>query len=119
MGASAVATYLNEHGYVKKKRQNNTLDMFSAHFIKSILDNPVYCGKIAFQRRKTEKIPGKRGETRIVKKDNYLLYDGVHEALVSEEDWLLAQQKRQDSGHTKTKIHKIGQRLNEKRSTVD
>lgn len=34
-------------------------------------------------------------------------YDGVHEALVSEGDWLLAQQKRQDSGHTKTKIHNL------------
>ena len=39
MGATAVATYLNEHGYVKKKRQNNTLDMFSAHFIPSIADD--------------------------------------------------------------------------------
>lgn len=58
MGASAVATYLNEHGYMKKKRQNNTLDMFSAHFIKSILDNPVYCGKLAYGRRKNEKIAG-------------------------------------------------------------
>ena len=62
MGASAVATYLNEHGYVKKKRQNNTLDMFSAHFIKSILDNPIYCGKLAYGRRKNEKIAGTRNQ---------------------------------------------------------
>ena len=40
MGATAVATYLNEHGYVKKKRQNNTLDMFSAHFIKLVHTAP-------------------------------------------------------------------------------
>ena len=43
---------------MKKKRQNNTLVMFSAHFIKSILDNPVYCGKLAYGRRKNEKIAG-------------------------------------------------------------
>lgn len=55
MGASAIATYLNERGYVKKKRQNNTLDMFSAHFIKLVLDNPIYCGKLAYGRRKNEK----------------------------------------------------------------
>lgn len=52
MGATAIATYLNEHGYVKKKRQNNTLDLFSAHFVKLVLDNPVYCGKLAYGRRK-------------------------------------------------------------------
>ena len=33
MGVVSIATYLNEHGYKKKKRQNNTLDMFSAHFV--------------------------------------------------------------------------------------
>lgn len=93
MGASAVATYLNEHGYVKKKRQNNTLDMFSAHFIKSILDNPVYCGKLAYGRRKNEKIAGTRNQYHIVKQDDYPVYDGVHEAIVSEEVWQMAQQK--------------------------
>ena len=73
MGINGISVYLNKHGYKKKKRQNNTTDIFTTHFIKGVLDNPVYCGKIAFQRRKTEKIPGKRDETRIVKKDNYLL----------------------------------------------
>ena len=46
MGISAIAAWLNQHGYKKKKRQNNTLDAFAASFIKGVLDNPVYCGKL-------------------------------------------------------------------------
>ena len=48
MGVNGIAAYLNEHGYKKKKRQNNTLDAFATSFIKGVLDNPLYCGKLAF-----------------------------------------------------------------------
>ena len=98
MGATAIAIYLNEHGYVKKKRQNGTLDMFSANFVKLVLDNPVYCGKVAFGRRKTEKIPGTRNEFHIVHQSEYPVYDGVHEAIIPEAIWQLAQKKRQETG---------------------
>lgn len=105
MGAIGIATFLNEHGYKKKKRQNNTLDMFSAHFISLVLDNPVYCGKLAYGRRKTEKIAGARNQYHIVKQDDYPVYDGIHEAIISEEDWQLAQKKRQTMGKKFEKIH--------------
>lgn len=67
MGVNGIAAYLNEHGYKKKKRQNNTLDAFATSFIKGVLDNPIYCGKLAFGRRKTERVPGKRNEFRMQK----------------------------------------------------
>lgn len=105
MGATAVATYLNEHGYVKKKRQNNTLDMFSAHFIKLVLDNPIYYGKLAYGRRKNEKIAGTCNQYHIVKQDDYPVYDGVHEAIISEEIWQMAQRKRQETGVRFEKIY--------------
>lgn len=105
MGASAVANYLNEHGYVKKKRQNNTLDMFSAHFIKLVLDNPIYCGKLAYGRRKNEKIAGTRNQYHIVKQDEYPVYEGVHEAIIPEEMWQMAQRKRQETGVKSEKIY--------------
>ena len=105
MGASAVANYLNEHGYVKKKRQNNTLDMFSAHFIKLVLDNPVYCGKLAYGRRKNEKIAGTRNQYHIVKQEEYPVYEGVHEAIIPEEVWQMAQRKRQETGVKSEKIY--------------
>ncbi len=65
MGAGTVAKYLNRQGYIKKKRQNGTLDAFTAHFVKLVLDNPIYCGKIAFGRRKTEKIQGTAAKERL------------------------------------------------------
>lgn len=43
--------------------------------------------------RKPGKANGTRNEYRQVKKDDYLLVDGLHEALVSEEVWELAQVK--------------------------
>lgn len=54
MGIAAIASYLNNQGYEKKKRQNNTIDGFSSSFVKGVLDNPIYCGKLAYGRRKTE-----------------------------------------------------------------
>lgn len=98
MGANAVARYLNRQGYVKKKRQNGTLDSFTAHFVKIVLDNPIYCGKIAFGRRKTEKIQGSRNQYHVVKQEEYPVYDGIHDAIISEENWQLAQEKRKKDG---------------------
>ena len=107
MGANGIAKYLNQHGIAKKPRQNGTLDTFSAHFIKMVIQNPVYCGKIAFGRRKTEKINGTRNEYHIVKQDTYPVYDGIHEAIVSVEDWELAQQKRKKLGIKREKIYNL------------
>ena len=105
MGISAIAAWLNQHGYKKKKRQNNTLDAFAASFIKGVLDNPVYCGKLAYGRRKNEKVSGTRNEYRIVKQENYMLHDGIHEGIISETDWELAHQKREKTGVKYEKMH--------------
>ncbi len=107
MGVTGIADYLNKHGIKKKQRQKTHRDSFTPHFIKSVLDNPVYCGKIAYQRRKTEKIPGQRGASRIVKQDNYLLFDGIHEAIVSEAEWEAAHQKRLETGNRCEKVHDL------------
>ena len=64
-----------------------------ASLIRRIIQNPVYSGKISYGRRRTEKVHGTRNEYRQVKKDDYLLVDGLHEALVSEEVWEQAQVK--------------------------
>ena len=107
MGISAIAAWLNQHGYKKKKRQNNTLDAFAASFIKGVLDNPVYCGKLAYGRRKNEKVSGTRNEYRIVKQENYMLHDGIHEGIISETDWELAHQKREKTGVKYEKTHSL------------
>lgn len=105
MGAGTIAKYLNRQGYIKKKRQNGTLDAFTAHFVKLVLDNPIYCGKIAFGRRKTEKIQGSRNEYHVVKQEEYPVYDGIHDAIISEEDWALAQDKRKKTSIKSEKIY--------------
>ena len=92
-GVSGVAKYLNRQGFVKKLRQNGTIPGFSASFVKSIIDNPVYMGKIAYGRRRTEKVHGTRNDYRLVEQDDYLLVDGLHEGIVSEELWHEAQVK--------------------------
>lgn len=104
MGTTRLAKYLNEKGYVKKIRQNNTLNVFTQPFVTKVLDNPVYCGKITYGRRRNEKIVGKHNEYHVVKQESYDLFDGAHDAIISEEDFELAKKKRNStSGRTAKK----------------
>lgn len=107
MGMAAIAAFLNNSGYKKKLRQNNTIEGFSTSFVKGVLDNPIYCGKLAFGRRKNEKIPGTRNEYHIVKQKDYLLSDGIHEAIISEEMWNQAHRRRQETGVLQVKTHSL------------
>lgn len=65
--------------------------MFDAGLIRKILKNPVYNGKIAFGRRTLEKVHGTRNEYKQVEQDEYLISEGIHEAIVSDEVWQAAQ----------------------------
>lgn len=93
IGANGVARYLENHGIRKIQRQNGKNPLFDAHLIRLILKNPVYCGKIAYGRRKTEKVHGTRSEYHLVEQDNYILVDGQHEAIIAEDVWQAAQVK--------------------------
>ncbi len=93
IGANGVAKYLENHGIHKIQRQNGKNPLFDAHLVRLILKNPVYCGKIAYGRRKTEKVHGTRNEYHLVEQDNYILVDGLHEAIVAEDVWQAAQIK--------------------------
>ena len=93
LGANGIEKYLENHGIHKIARQNGKNPLFAAALIRRIIQNPVYSGKISYGRRRTEKVHGTRNEYRQVKKDDYLLVDGLHEALVSEEVWEQAQVK--------------------------
>ncbi len=92
-GANGISKYLEDHGIHKIIRQNGKTPLFNASFIRMILKNPVYSGKIAYGRRKMEKIHGTRNDYHLVEQDNYLLVDGLHEPIVSEELWQEAQVK--------------------------
>ena len=81
LGANGIAKYLENHGIHKIARQNGKNLLFDAALIRRIIQNPVYSGKISYGRRRTEKVHGTRNEYRQVKKDDYLLVDGLHEGL--------------------------------------
>ena len=104
-GVSGVAKYLNRQGFVKKLRQNGTIPGFSASFVKNIIDNPVYMGKIAYGRRRTEKKIGTRNEMHVVEQSEFPVYEGKHEAIISEEDWNLAQEKRKINAYRREKVN--------------
>ncbi len=93
LGANGIAKYLENHGIHKIARQNGKNPLFDASLIRKIIQNPVYCGKIAYGRRRTEKVHGTRNDYRQVYKDDYLLVDGIHEALIPEDIWEQAQIK--------------------------
>lgn len=109
MGIGNVAKWLNENGYTKKIRQNGSVSLISAAFVKGVLDNPVYAGKIAYGRRKTEKIEGTRNEFHVVKqdRDSYKLYPGQHEAIIDEDTWYRAQAKRMKNAFKREKTHSL------------
>ena len=104
-GVNGVAKYLNQHGYTKKLRQNGTLPGFSASFVKSIIDNPIYMGKIAYGRRRTEKKIGARNKMHVVAQSEFPVYEGQHNAIVSEEDWNLAHEKRKVNAYRREKVN--------------
>ena len=98
MGYGGVAQYLNLQGIKKIQRQNGKLSEWSGHFVRLILDNPVYLGKIAFGRRAKEKIKGTKNQYRQAWQDEYILADGQHEAIINEDLWNKVREKRIETG---------------------
>ncbi len=98
IGYAGIAKYLNLQGVDKNPRKSTQTLWWSAHFVKIILDNPVYCGKIAFGRRTREKVKGTRNDYRTVFAENYILCEGKHEAIIENDLWQMAQEKRKKTG---------------------
>lgn len=90
-GPMAIAAWLNNHGVKKEVRGTATMDSFGASMIARMITNPVYAGKMPYRRRRTEAIEGTRGETHVVKSEDYPVYDGRQETIVDEATWTAAQ----------------------------
>ena len=98
LGYSGIAKYFNLQGIKKTPRKESDIEEFSSHFIQLLIDNPVYCGKIAYGRRSKERVKGKKNEYKLVKQKEYCLVNGQHEGIISEELWQKAQEKRLATG---------------------
>ena len=73
-----------------------------------MLSNPVYTGRVAWGKRRTEKVPGSDNEYRLVKQDEYILSEVIsHEEFVSKEDFDRVQEIKAIRG--KKGNHNIGQ----------
>ena len=96
-GYSGVTDWLNNNGIQKRVYKDGENPFYSKYLVKRIIDNPVYCGKIAYGRTKQVIDKGKQ-TTRRVRSDNYELVDGLHEPIISEELFQLAQGKRKHTG---------------------
>lgn len=93
MGVMALASWLNTQGYRKTPRGNDKYEYFVPGSLKNMLRNPTYAGKIAYGRRRTEPVEGKRNEYRMVRQSEYNVYEGVHEAIIDEAMWDAAQER--------------------------
>lgn len=80
-GYKYIATVLNDTGYRTKKDK-----LFSISAIKTILENEVYIGKCRWGKRRDWSEKRRKGTT-----DEYILVDGKHSPLISEELWAKVQ----------------------------
>ncbi|KZD32800.1 Cassette chromosome recombinase B [Bacillus cereus] len=76
-GLRAIANKINHEGYKTKKG-----NAFSTATIKEIILNPVYIGKIRFNRYEDWNESRRRG-----KSENIILIDGKHEPIITKELW--------------------------------
>ncbi len=98
IGYVGIAKYLNYQNVDKNPRKSNQTKAWSGHFIQIILDNPIYCGKIAFGRRVRQKVKGTKNEYKTVWADDYIICEGKQEAIVEQELWDRVQEKRKRTG---------------------
>ena len=52
------------------------MKVFLERIFKDVIDNPVYMGKIAYGRRRTEKKVGTRNEMHVVEQSEFPVYEG-------------------------------------------
>ena len=102
MSATSVVSYLNENGYVRGKKDSDQDRPFTFDFVTSVLDNPFYCGKLLYNRRTNKK--GRDGK--LIKKDldKVITVQGVHEPIVTEEEWREVQEKRESLSKVNEKV---------------
>lgn len=101
MGYNAIAYALNDMHIPARKGK------WSQTSIANILTNEVYLGKIRWHREPVKKVvkDGFLAKTRILN-DDYDLYDGLHEPIITEEQWEMVKASQKKRGHHSTHTNK-------------
>ena len=97
MGIATISDYLNNNGFIKNKNREFETVTFNPVYVRRILDNPVYLGKIAYGRFTTQKVKGTRDEFKRVRSKDYLECDGLHPAIIDEDTWRAVRVKREET----------------------
>lgn len=98
MLATTIVRYLNDNGYTRVIK--GRVVPFKYDFVTTVLDNPVYCGKIFYGRRTNSKGPPKQ-------KREILEIQGNHEPIISVNQWERVQQKRKANSMGCKKIDEL------------
>lgn len=97
LGANQLANYLNKLGY--KPRKN---DFFTPDYVREVLKNPTYYGNLVWQKRKTIRVlENGKVKKKVVTNKNPILVKGIHEPLITKEQFDIAQQKMKSHNSSK------------------
>jgi site-specific DNA recombinase len=83
-GLKAIVKRINEKGYKSKKGK-----LFSVNAIRTILENPIYIGKIRFNQVENWNERRRKG-----KKKEFIFVNGEHQPIITLEQWEKVQQLR-------------------------
>ncbi len=95
-GSQVIADRLNSMGYEPRKN-----DRFSRTTVQFYLQNPIYIGKIVWNRRKhvKKKFPTDKHRNILNSEDKWIVSDGIHPAIISRELFDAAQRIRVTRAH--------------------
>jgi len=106
MGSSKIATKLNELGIPSYTGRH-----WTPSAVITILKNAVYAGRIQWKKKEQKKsrTPGKKRDTRIRDRSEWIDVPGKHEPLVDEETFRAAQERMKSRYHVPYQLDENGQ----------
>ncbi|PYE48773.1 recombinase family protein [Paenibacillus barcinonensis] len=95
LGLKAITRRLNENGHRSKKDKP-----FSTNSIKTVLNNPIYIGKIRYNQHENWSEKRRKG-----KNPDYIFTDGIHQPIISQEQWDKAHTVLQKRSYNPSRSH--------------
>lgn len=89
IGAATISYELNAMGSVPRRSSQ-----WDRSGVRVVLRNPTYMGKVAWNRVKHEKKPGQKQHVTYMPEEEWILVDGKHPAIISEDEWYRVQEIR-------------------------
>ncbi|TKH46016.1 resolvase [Paenibacillus terrae] len=95
LGLKAITRRLNENGHRSKKDKP-----FSTNSIKTVLNNPIYIGKIRYNQHENWSEKRRKG-----KNPDFIFTDGIHQSIISQEQWDKVQASLQKRSYKPSRSH--------------